>query len=99
LFDTNPRRDATEYLQAAGDAKRLTVEMRRLVGETFEQLVVGRAPSGNDERQRVTVRWSDFEVVVRGNETFDAVEAARIFTAYYETHDIPPGSTLRQINL
>ena len=60
----------------------MTVETRRqLAGDTAEQFVVGGRLSGDDESRRVTVQWSDFEVIVRKNEAFTAGEAARIFTA------------------
>jgi hypothetical protein len=45
LYDVSPDEDANEYVQCAGSADRMTVEVRRLKGDMYEQFVVGPAPN------------------------------------------------------
>ncbi|EGD40661.1 hypothetical protein NBCG_05085 [Nocardioidaceae bacterium Broad-1] len=87
-----------EYIQAAGSAERMTLEVRRMDGAEPEQFVVGRqGASKADHGAGAAVRWGDFEAQVNWSEVFTAAEAADVFVSYYETDRVPDGIHLRPI--
>lgn len=100
LDEVSVANDLREYLQCAGSAGRMMVEMRTVAADASEQqFVVGRPAGTNDAMRSVDVRWNTFVTRVQQNEVFDADEAAAIFFAYYETARIPSTYVLRPIEL
>ena len=94
LDEAAPKRNATEYIQSAGSADRMTVEVRRKNGAGVEHFVVGR-PNGGNTGKRETIHWDSAETVVAPNEVFDATEAAELFTSYHRTGWVPSNYVLR----
>jgi len=90
----------SEYLQAAGKADALTVEIRMPGGAQWGcewvRYVVGHlheTPSPLD----VPIELPRSTVMVSADEVFDADEAADLFLAYQQTGDLPPGYALRPV--
>jgi hypothetical protein len=98
LDDVSPFEDANEYIQCAGLAERMTVEVRRLNGDKYEHFVVGRAPNGENPGKKETIHWEDVETVVASNEVFSADEAAGLFLSYYRTGWVPSSYVLRPLS-
>ncbi len=99
LDDVSPDEDANEYIQCAGSADRMTVEVRRLKGGTYEQFVVGRAPNGESPEKKETIHWEKVDTVVARNEIFSADEAAELFRSYYTTGWVPSRYILRLLSI
>src|SRR5260370_36566538 len=99
LDETNPGRDANEYIQCAGSAERMTVEVRRLAGGTYEHFVVGRGPNGENHGIEETIDWDGVKTLVAPNADFSAEEAAELFHSYYRTGSVPSGYVLRLLSL
>jgi hypothetical protein len=99
LDETNPDREATEYIQCAGSTDRLTVEVRRLTGQKVEHFVVGRASNGGNPEKKETIHWDSVDTVVAPNEVFSAAEAAELFRSYYRTGWVPANYVLRPLSL
>ena len=97
LDDTNPEEEANEYIQCAGSAERMTVEVRRIVSGKVEHYVVGRPPNGANRSPEETIRWGGHDIAVHANEVFTAREAAELFLSYYRTEWIPVAYALRPI--
>lgn len=74
----------TDFIQCAGSAESLTVELSELCDDGFvRRWVLGRDEDPSDEK--VTIRWSDTgSVEVSANEAWKAEQAAELFVAYYE---------------
>ena len=98
LYDTSPDEDANDYIQVAGSADRMTVEVRRLNGGKVEHFVLGRAPNGHNPGKRETIHWDDVETVVAPHEVFTADEAAELFVSYYRTGWVPSKYVLRPLS-
>src|SRR5256885_1768117 len=80
-------RDALEYIQAAGRADALTVEIRAAGGSEWGaewvRYVVGRAHTGELPTLDVAIELPrNIELIAR-HEVFDADEAAGLFYGYY----------------
>lgn len=95
------RHQATEeYIQAAGRAEAMTVEIRKPGGEQWGaqwlRYTVGH-PHDGDASLDVAIELPRSDVMVSRAEVFDAEEAAELFIAYYETGDLPPGYVLRPV--
>jgi hypothetical protein len=99
LDDVSPDEDANEYIQCAGSADRMTVEVRRLKGGMYEQFVVGRAPGDENPGNKETIHWEDVDTVVAPNEIFSADEAAELFRSYYTTGWVPSSYVLRPVSI
>lgn len=88
-----------EYLQSAGSAEGLTIEIRRIEadGQPHQYAVAkGTARSGQpDFRLDYGVAYLD----VFTNEVFTAEEATPVYVHYYETGELPPGLGLRKLDL
>jgi hypothetical protein len=103
---TNPesiivtRRDAGEtFIQAAGSAEALTVEVR-LIGEDGEgRLFTVGKPQPADGPTVLLPISAERAVRVRSNEVFTAGEAAKIFADYYLTDAVAGTYTLRELDL
>jgi hypothetical protein len=92
---------ATErYIQAAGSAEAMTVEIRKPGGEQWGvdwvRYVVGRPHEGNVPLD-VAIPLPKGDEVVSRYEVFDADEAGELFMSYHKTGDIPDGYTLRPV--
>ncbi len=99
LDDVSPFEDANEYIQCAGLAERMTVEVRRLKGDEYEHFVVGRASSGENPGKKETIHWDDIDTLVAPNEVFSADEAADLFLSYYRTGWVPSNYVLRPLSI
>lgn len=92
--------DAQEYLQAAGRADQLTVELRKAGGQQWGaewvRYVVGHPHSGPAPLDVEIVLPKSTEVI-SAPEVFDATEAARLFYDFYKTGAIPTEYTLRPV--
>jgi hypothetical protein len=91
-----------EYLQCAGRADAMTVELRTLDPDgTAHQYVVGR-PGGDDTGEPTeVVRWDDGRhgTTVHPHEVFPADEAADAFYAYFLTDEVAGPYVLRELDL
>jgi hypothetical protein len=85
----------TDYLQCAGSANRMTVEVRRILPTGLGHYVIGRVPTEEDLGAPETIYWSDYVVQVSTNELFDSHEAETLFVAYYDTNWVPDEYVLR----
>jgi hypothetical protein len=99
LLEVDMAVEPQEYLQCAGSAERMTVELRELEGGVARQYVVGRLPAEQDGAPGEVVPWSDFKAVVYPNEVFAADEAAELFGQYLDTHAVEPTYHLRPLQL
>ena len=89
----------TEYLQAAGKADALMVDIRKPGGAQWGcewvRYFVGH--SGTPSPLDVPIRLPNSTEMVSADEVFDADEAADLFLAYQQTGDLPPGYALRPV--
>lgn len=88
-----------EYIQCAGAADRLTVEIRRLEAGNPQQLVIGRAIEATSKRE--TVNWDSgkYSVQVQENEILTWREATKLFADYYEKRSVAEDFEVREIAL
>lgn len=92
---------ATEqYVQAAGSAEAMTVEIRkpggRQWGADWVRYTIGHAHEG-DLPLDVAIPLPNSNQIISSAEVFGADEAGDIFFTYYKTGDIPPGYVLRPV--
>ena len=89
-----------EYIQCAGDAEGVTVEVR-VVDEagTAHQYTVGKPTGGDESEPTETIRWDvgRHSTKVHPHEVFTLDEAADLFVAYYRDDRVPADHTLREI--
>ncbi|MGA6127266.1 MULTISPECIES: hypothetical protein [unclassified Microbacterium] len=89
-----------EYIQCAGDAEGVTVEVR-VVDEagTAHQYAVGKPTGGSEPESTETIRWDEgrHSTKVHPHEVFSLDEAADLFVAYYRDNHVPSHHTLREI--
>jgi hypothetical protein len=82
------------YLQAAGNARRMTVEGHVVRERDTAHVVLGRhGPLGS----HVTVGFSEGSIDVRACEVWSAPEVAQLFGAFAATGSIPPNLRSRDI--
>jgi len=82
------------YLQAAGNAKRMTIEAHVIAPKRTAQVVLGRSGAPGT----ATMIDSSFGgVVVSASEVWSAFEATEIFSAFLSTGSIPNALTQRDI--
>lgn len=96
----SPREDdtAVEYIQSAGAADRLTIEVRQRDGENgYTNYAIGREPTSETTALEETVHWSDFTVDVARSELFTSEEAIPIYDEYRQTGRVPAEFHLRPI--
>lgn len=100
LLDDIPLSES--YLQCAGSAEALTIEVRALDEEGVpHQWVVGKpgeVPGGSPTE---VVRWDDgrYSTTVHANEVFTAAEAGDVVVSYFLTDAVPAQCTLRALDL
>ncbi|WP_078315393.1 hypothetical protein [Mycobacterium sp. D16Q16] len=95
------RNEATEqFIQAAGDAAAMTVEIRKPGGEQWGakwvRYTIGH-PHDGDLPLDVAIPLPNGDQMVSRAEVFDADEAAQLFISYYRTGDLPEGYVLRPV--
>jgi hypothetical protein len=87
----------TEWLQTAGSAERLTVEIKRLDDDGVHRLyTVGRPDAADQDQESEAVRRGGVEYAVRPAEVLTAADALTLFLHYYDHHEIPQGWHLRE---
>ncbi|MCO7204019.1 hypothetical protein NH287_11030 [Microbacterium sp. CnD16-F] len=91
---------AENYIQCAGDAAGVTVEVRSV--DTFgaaHQCTVGTPATGLPSEPTETIRWDSGRHSTRvfTKEVFTLDEAADLFIAYYRDDRVPAESTLREL--
>lgn len=88
------------YLQAAGSADAMTVEIRKPGGEQWGvgwvRYIVGHPDDGTSPLTTAIPLPHVIEMRSRA-EIFAAEEAAQLFISYYKTGDIPAGYSLRPV--
>ena len=99
LVELDEDKDAREYIQCAGSAAAMTVELRTESAGEGQQLVVGRLPGPRLNEPNVRIPWDEYEVVVYEDEVFTASEAAELFGSYLEQGSVPARFMLRPLNL
>ncbi|HEY0249570.1 MAG TPA: hypothetical protein VGC45_15060 [Gryllotalpicola sp.] len=88
-----------EYLQSAGSAERMTIEIRRLEEDgRYHQYAVGR-PGGASEPHDQQIAFAENTLTVPMSEVFDADEAAPLYFHYFQTRSLPDGLALRELDL
>ena len=89
-----------EYIQAAGDAEAMMLDIRkaggRQWGADWVRYFIGR-PHEGDLPLDVPIQLPKGTEYVSAPEVFEADEAAEILMAYYRTGDIPPDYVLRPV--
>jgi hypothetical protein len=99
LNELNEHTDARQYIQCAGSATAMTVELRTEEDGKGHQYVVGRLPGPRLKEPQVRIPWDKFEAVVYEDEIFTAEEAFELFGSYLETGTIPAKFALRPLSL
>jgi len=74
----------TDFIQCAGNARALTVELSETCEDgAVRRWVLGR--EGESGGEMVTIHWSNTgSVEIAGHEAWTAEQAAELFVAYYE---------------
>jgi hypothetical protein len=98
--DRLPKDWPHEYLQSAGTADGMSIEIRRLEGDEYRQYTIGRGGERSTVQDRVIV-WGPNrrELTVSADEVFAADEATPVYLAYYRTGTIPEVCSLRLLDL
>jgi len=88
-----------EWIQTAGTARRLTVEVKRLEKDGIHrQYVVGRRGAVSETAKSENIKFGDYHVSVRPSEVLDAAEAISLFQYYYDHHLVPSGWHMRELS-
>lgn len=89
------------FLQSAGTAERMTIELREISDDgTPRQYAIGRPGTAHGGQPSVPVQWAGArEVLVYPGEDFTAAQAAPVYISYYETGRVPAGYVLRELDL
>lgn len=98
-YDDAEHLPRTTYLQAAGKADALMVEIRKPGGAQWgcEWVRYSVGHSETPSPLDVPIGLPSGTVMVSADEVFDADEAADLFLAYQQTCDLPPGYALRPV--
>jgi hypothetical protein len=89
--------DSDTYIQCAGSAEGIMIEVRMKVGDRSVRSVVGKnEPAGN---QSVIIRRGDFREHVFENESFSVDEVTAVFQHYSEHDGVPPSLRLRAVEV
>jgi hypothetical protein len=99
LDQVNYNKWPVEYIQCAGTADRMTVEMRKVESKQAHHFVIGS--SATEESATVIIEWDAgrHSTVVRPSEVMTWKAASELFIAYYETGAVPPDYHLRKLAL
>lgn len=89
-----------QFIQAAGRADAMTVEIRKPGGERWGakwvRYTIGH-PHDGDLPLDVAIPLPNGDQMINAAEVFDAEEAGELFMSYHRTGDIPAGYTLRPV--
>jgi len=85
------------YLQCAGTADRLTIEMRFDDGIAARHYVLGRPATPREMGKAEVVENEVGGVMVLPNEVFNVEQATRIFQYYYVHDTVPADCELRPL--
>lgn len=98
LLDSIPT--SAEYMQCAGTADALAVEVRHLDG-TPHQYAVGKPGGDHSSEPTEVIPYDDgrHSVTVYPSEVFTADEAAVVFYTYFLTDNVSQPYTLRELDL
>ncbi|MGM7667929.1 hypothetical protein [Microbacterium sp. A93] len=91
-----------EYLQSAGTAEAMTIEMRAFDADgVAHQYTVGKAGDEPAAAPTEVIRWDEgrHSTTVYPNEVFTADEAADVFYAYFLTNTVAEPYILRELDL
>lgn len=92
--------DALEFIQAAGSAEALMVDIRKAGGSQWGmdwvRYIVGHPHSG-PEPADVAIKLPHGPEMVSRSEVFGPDEAAELFFTYFKTGEVPAGYTLRPV--
>ena len=89
-------RDCNEYIQGAGSADRLVVEIRSKTNGGYHQWAIGR---GGDSATREFVEVSGDRMLVPGSEVLTCQDALELFMEYLKTDSVPSKYSRREITL
>lgn len=99
-FDSVRNEATKEYIQAAGSAKAMVVEIRKpggaQWGAEWVRYVIGRPHDGVAPLD-VAIPLPKGDQMISRAEVFDAEEAAKLFMSYHASGDIPAGYVLRPV--
>jgi hypothetical protein len=89
-----------EYMQSAGSARRMSIEVRWYeTDDVLRHYVVGREGGAETGEPGEEIPYTTNVTRVFPHEVFDAEEAAGVYEHYYETGNVPPGYSLRFLDL
>lgn len=100
LLDDIPLSD--DYLQSAGAAEAMTIEMRVVDADgVANQYTVGKPDAEQAGAPSEVIRWDEgrHSTTVYPNEVFTADEAADVFYAYFLTDTVAEPYRLRKLDL
>ncbi len=87
---------SNEYLQCAGSAEAMTVELREESVDGHDHWVLATGPITGEANRTVT--WDeDFSTQVHAEEVFSSEQAAALFEEYYRTGTIPDSVPRRRL--
>ena len=86
--DVDVEAHSNEFLQCAGSAEALTVELREKTENGYAHWVLSTAPI-TGEPDRIITWDEDFSTHVHQEEVFTSEQAAPLFEEYYRTGTIP----------
>lgn len=88
-----------EYIQSAGAADAMCVEVRRVEDDgQLHHYVVGR-PGDDAADTDVEIKFGENTLRMRQSEVFGADEAAPIYLEYFQSRSIPGEYELRELDL
>lgn len=99
LSDNLPVGWPYSYIQSAGSAERMSIELRVADGDHGVQYAVGHPTDDPSGQELVRIQWDDRTLLVFENEVFDAREAGDIYWHYYQHGAIPEGYFLRPLDV
>jgi hypothetical protein len=101
IYDVTPANAPTTFLQAAGSANAMTIEVRKVDDDGEERLyTVGRGGARHGQPDvRIPFNGGANEALVYPDEVFDADEAGDIFVGYFTTGQVPSRYALREYDL
>jgi hypothetical protein len=90
-----------QFLQSAGSADRMTVEVRRWEGDRYVHDAIARPGAQRHDPVESSERivFGRHELWVDPAEVFDATTAAPLYEHYRQTGHVPDDYTLRELDL
>jgi hypothetical protein len=101
FYDIDMNWSQKQYLQTAGSAEAMTIEVRFVEDDgKARQYVVGRPGGDYSEQPAVTLRFLDEtrKLHLYPNEVFEWEEAADIYYQYFLTDRVPEPYVLRRLD-